>query len=65
MQLQELYAQLRPLGVKFWYSWQQGNALDEAMRHLPLTFRSSTMAAPSGDGLRRVSPQPEPGILRT
>jgi peroxiredoxin len=39
MQLQELYAQLRPLGVEILgIPWQQDDALDEAMRHLPLTF---------------------------
>jgi putative copper export protein/mono/diheme cytochrome c family protein/peroxiredoxin len=39
MQLQELYAQLRPLGVEILgIPWQQEDALDEAMRHLPLTF---------------------------
>ena len=39
MQLQELYAQLRQLGVEILgIPWQQGDALDEAMRHLPLTF---------------------------
>lgn len=39
MQLQELYAQLRPLGVEILgIPWQQDDALDEAMRHLSLTF---------------------------
>ncbi len=66
MQLQELYVQLRPLGVEILaIPWQQDNALDEAMRHLPLTFPlihdgGSEVAS----GLRHVPPQPEPGILR-
>jgi copper resistance protein D len=39
MQLQDLYAQLRPLGVEILgIPWQQDDALDEAMRHLSVTF---------------------------
>jgi putative copper export protein/mono/diheme cytochrome c family protein/peroxiredoxin len=39
VQLQELYAQLRPLGVEILgIPWQQDNALDESTRHLSLAF---------------------------
>jgi putative copper resistance protein D len=70
-QLQELYAQIRPLGVEIvGIPWQQDDTLDEAIRYLSLAFPlvrdGGSEAATAYAGLRRsLSPEfsaPDPPL---